>query len=240
MPVDTKPDYFVGLDLGQSQDPTALAVLERKWLPDPADRSVLLAHLDVRHLKSWPLGTPYTTIVDEVGKLVQTPPLVYPVFGIDQTGVGRAVVDMFRQAQLSAVLRPILITTGHAITQCDDGSWHCPKKELASVLQVFLQTHRLKVAAVPQRELLVRELLAFRVKVTAAGNETFESWREKDHDDLVFAVGMAAWLADRSGNRLTIGLGYRPLAGRRQRPSNAERRGLFGRGQRPPPPGYYT
>jgi hypothetical protein len=30
-----------------------------------------------------------------------------------------------------------------------------------------------------------------------AGNETFESWRERDHDDLVFAVALACWWADR-------------------------------------------
>ena len=30
-----------------------------------------------------------------------------------------------------------------------------------------------------------------------SGNETFESWRERDHDDLVLAVALAAWLGER-------------------------------------------
>jgi hypothetical protein len=27
----------------------------------------------------------------------------------------------------------------------------------------------------------------------------FESWRERDHDDLVLAVALAAWLAEQAG-----------------------------------------
>ncbi len=40
----------------------------------------------------------------------------------------------------------------------------------------------------PLASVLAEELAAFRVKVTLAGNEQFEAWREKDHDDLVLAV----------------------------------------------------
>jgi hypothetical protein len=45
--------------------------------------------------------------------------------------------------------------------------------------------------------MLVQELGAFRVKITASANETFEAWRERDHDDLVLAVAMAAWVGQR-------------------------------------------
>jgi hypothetical protein len=53
----------------------------------------------------------------------------------------------------------------------------------------------LRLAAV-----LAQELRAFRVKVTAAGNETFESWREPDHDDLVLAVALAVWWGESVGD----------------------------------------
>ena len=43
----------------------------------------------------------------------------------------------------------------------------------------------------------MRDLETFRVKVTAAANETFGAWREGQHDDLVLAVGIAAWQAER-------------------------------------------
>ncbi len=45
--------------------------------------------------------------------------------------------------------------------------------------------------------MLVRELENFRVKITAAANETFGAWREGQHDDLVIAVALACWLAER-------------------------------------------
>jgi hypothetical protein len=66
------------------------------------------------------------------------------------------------------------------------------KKDLVGAVQAPLQDGRLKFAeALPLTAVLVRELAAFRVKVTLAGNETFEAWRERDHDDLVLA-GAAA------------------------------------------------
>ncbi len=146
--------------------------------------------------KRFPLGTPYPAIVAEVATRVKRPPFQWPTLAVDQTGVGRAVVDMFREADLEACLRPVLITSGHAVTTGDDGSEHVPKKELVSVLQVLFQARRLKIANVPEREALVRELGAFKVKITAAANETFEAWRERDHDDLVLAVAIAAWMAE--------------------------------------------
>jgi hypothetical protein len=35
----------------------------------------------------------------------------------------------------------------------------------------------------------------FQVRITPAGNETFGPWRERAHDDLVFAVALACWTA---------------------------------------------
>ena len=41
---------------------------------------------------------------------------------------------------------------------------------------------------------LQRELQTFRVKVNAlTAHESFEAWRERDHDDLMVAVACAIW-----------------------------------------------
>jgi hypothetical protein len=50
---------------------------------------------------------------------------------------------------------------------------------------------------VAHAETLEMELQNFRVKITAAANETFEAWRERDHDDLVLALALAAWHAEK-------------------------------------------
>jgi hypothetical protein len=189
------PSYIVGLDLGQTADFTALAVLERPTALRKGD-SVVYA---MRHLRRFALGTPYTEIVPAVAKLVDAPPLTGHVsLVVDQTGVGRAVVDMFRRSAQCQVV-PVTITCGQQVTETEDRCWHVPKKELVTSLQLLLQSRRLQIArTLPEAATLVRELENFRVKITLAANETFGAWREGQHDDLVLAAALAAWQAERT------------------------------------------
>src|SRR5437868_4626163 len=98
------PDYFLGCDLGQSQDFTALAALERTQAEGTRPGTWTYT---VRGLKRFELGSRYPSIVRDVVELVSTKPLAGCVLGIDQTGVGAAVVDMFREAKPKAKLRPV-------------------------------------------------------------------------------------------------------------------------------------
>jgi hypothetical protein len=182
--------YFSGLDLGQTTDHSALAVVERTTQPHPTKPRQTVYHFAVRHLHRWPLGTSYPQVVTDVKTLFATLPLKDTVLAIDRTGVGRAVVDHFVSAGISASLQPLTITGGE---KSSAGS--VAKKDLVSAVQVPLQDRRLKIAAgLPLASVLAEELAAFRVKVTLAGNETFEAWRERDHDDLVLAVALALWV----------------------------------------------
>jgi hypothetical protein len=193
--------YFSGLDLGQTNDPTALAVMEQRLIPDHVGR--YQAHYACRVLERFPLGTSYVNIVTRVTGLFSADvgssrsyPLWNTALAIDQTGVGAAVVDMLKNAHPPAFLQPILIAGGHAV-KYDAGVYHVPKKELASVLQVLLQSGRLKIAKeLPEAQALVSELENFKVKITVAAHETFGGWREGDHDDLVLAVALACWLGE--------------------------------------------
>ena len=82
---------------------------------------------------------------------------------IDGTGVGRAVVDMFRKARPRAAIRPITITAGNAVSR--DAGWHVPKKELVSVLRVLLSSRRLHVVpTLPLAAVLVKNLRRSRRK----------------------------------------------------------------------------
>lgn len=187
-------DFFVvGLDLGQASDYSAAAVNHVTHEPHAGKWQRQHA---IRHLERWPLGTSYVSIVESLrGMLDQIPGAV---LAVDKTGVGAAVVDVIRQAKLPARMVPILITGGHQTTE-DGGECHVPKKELVSAVQSALQTRRLKIApALKVARTLRRELELFKVKVSlATGNETFEAWRERDHDDLVLAVAMSVWHGER-------------------------------------------
>jgi hypothetical protein len=187
---DVETHYFSGLDLGQMQDYSALAVVERTTLPHPDNSRKTLYHFAVRHLHRWPLGTAYPAIVTDVRTLFATAPLQDSRLAVDQTGVGRAVVDLFRSAGITANLWPITIThgeSGHGSTVA--------KKNLVGAVQVPLQDRRLKIAeSLPLASVLAEELSMFRVKVTLSANETFEAWRERDHDDLVLALALALYV----------------------------------------------
>ena len=49
----------------------------------------------------------------------------------------------------------------------------------------------------PESATLVRELGSFRTEVAAKPDEV--SWREREHDDLVLALAVAAWQGERHG-----------------------------------------
>ena len=194
------PKYTLGLDLGQVKDYTALVILERHG---EAEQAVYHA----RHLQRFELGTPYPAIVSSVARMLQLPPLKdeTPRLAVDETGVGAPVVDLFRQAELNATLYPVHITGGSTINH-DRGVEYVPKRDLVSVVQVALQTEKLKIAsALPEARTLVRELQDFQVKITEAANDTYGAWREGTHDDLVLAVALALYAGKKRGAEIEQG-----------------------------------
>ena len=200
MPAPPKPSLFSGLDLGQTSDPSAMAVLEKVYMPDPARPGQWVSLYAVRHLKRWPLGTGYPQIVDDLVGLFGAPPLAGTALAIDQTGVGRPVVDMVRRARVGARLWPVTITAGHTAAAGEEGEWTVPKKDLVGTVQALLGQRRLKIApALAEAEMLAKELSNFQMKITLAANEVFGAWREGQHDDLVLAVATAAWVGERCG-----------------------------------------
>src|SRR6516225_9656205 len=96
-------EYFLGLDLGQAQDFTALAVLEAKYQVRDDKWARTYA---CRHLSRWPLGTRYVQIAADMRDLLERPPQRLPpqdppplmgsVLTVDATGAGAPVVEILR------------------------------------------------------------------------------------------------------------------------------------------------
>lgn len=204
--------YFIGLDLGQAQDPTALAVIERRLqvFYDGEKAPVKDAICHIPQLLRYPLGTGYPQIVEDVvEQFLRAPHRTHLV--LDGTGVGRAVIDMFRQhPQLKSkqsYIVPVSITGGEKELY-EDTYWRVPKRNLVGIVQVLLQSQRLKIAAdLPETQTLVRELQNFKVKITAAANDTYGAWREGQHDDLVLATALGCWAAISPNANREIGYG---------------------------------
>src|SRR5580700_2143966 len=191
-------NYIVGVDLGQSRDFTAIAVVERQELSGEWDPAAYTCRkstaLRLRFLERVELGTTYPDVVERVVQVTRSRDLAGRCHLIvDGTGVGRPVVDLLRQAKPGCPIMPAVITAGQRETQ-SDGYYGIPKRDLMVGLQVLLQRGELQIAAgLKYGAALAAEMAAMEVKVTSAGREQFGAWREGTHDDLVFAVALACW-----------------------------------------------
>jgi hypothetical protein len=228
--------YYIGLDLGQSSDYTAIAILEEPvwiggetdwtefnvFIPDSvgelagwvsparlsrrsANNVLAVNHrygrpahppLYLRHLERFELGTKYTDIVQRVKQLLLREPIKSRIkrtrLLVDKTGVGAAVVDSFWQAGV----RPISVTIhgGSNITPEPHG-YRVPKRNLVAAAQIVLQSGRLQIAeSLELAPVLKQELLSFRQKIDPrTAHDSYEHWRESNHDDLVLATSLACW-----------------------------------------------
>jgi hypothetical protein len=193
-------EYAIGVDLGQKQDHTAVAVLEKVrtqfYERDPYTADFLTTtECRVVKVERLPLGTAYPEIVERVRTLAlsasasgQRVPVV-----VDATGVGGVVVDLLRARRLPGQMVPVTITGGDKVTP-DGAGYRVPKRDLIVGLQVAFETRQLAMdPRLRGLDVLVSELMSMRVAVSASGHERFEAWREGSHDDLVLAVALAWW-----------------------------------------------
>ncbi len=204
--------YYLGLDLGQRKDYTAIAVVEReepvlfrfdyvRWL---RQEEKLAPKFAVRYLERVALGTSYVSIVGRVRDMVRTPELrARCTVVVDGTGVGGAVVDLLRESDMDCELVAVQITGGGK-ARSERGVWNVPKRDLIGVVQVLFEQRRLMFAeGMPRVKTVVDELMAMRVRVTNDGNEQYGAWREGAHDDLALAMALACWRA--KGDERVVG-----------------------------------
>ena len=157
-----------------------------------------------RHLERLPLGVSYTEQAKRVGRLMQTAPIRdRGELVIDQTGVGRAVFDIFRSDGLRPVA--VTITGGDAETRTPEG-WRVPKLQLISRLQAMLHAGDLQIAKnLPEAETLASELSDFRVQFNEGSGYARFGAREGRHDDLVLSLAIGVWYAASPQSVMTTG-----------------------------------
>jgi hypothetical protein len=203
------PTFTLGLDLGQVSDYSALVLAETVRVGAPGPQSLLgqaVYHHELTAIRRYPLGTAYPDVVAHVCAVcagLPTPPLLV----VDQTGVGRAVVDVFARARPRCRrLVPVTIVSGQGEAYQPDGSFHVAKTLLVGKVQVALQADHLRAAPeLPEASTLVAELRGFKARITASGNTVFGAaadWRENSHDDLVLATALSVWGAEYVANSM--------------------------------------
>jgi hypothetical protein len=188
-PPPSEEKWIVGLDLGQAQDFTAMVTLHRTTVQTETAR---YREYSCPHIKRWPLGTTYPTIVADLetmlAKLPEPPALV-----VDATGCGRPVCDMIRRAKLPIRSFTGVVISGGAVPGRVDNYVTIPKRDLVGATMEVVQRGRLHIAkGMPETNILVKELRAFRALITTHNSEKYENdWRVAPHDDLILALALA-------------------------------------------------
>lgn len=191
--------FAVGIDIGQAHDPTAIAVVSRIDTTTASARlqranSEPRPRYEVQHLERLPLGMAYPRQVDRLETMVARPPLnrLSPRVLVDYTGVGRQCSICSQPVPRCVGAQGEVITGGRETSRHGPG-WSVPKGELVSKLQALLHAGEPRIASsLPDAPMLLRELQAFRVRFSDAGNATFNA-REGAHDDLVLALALAVF-----------------------------------------------
>ena len=201
-----RDDVVVGLDIGQQADYSALSILEvvKTTLvhTDPIRR--LEKHLvegkpnyNLRYLERLPVGMAYPDQVERVCEIMRN-----SVFRkrnrhlvIDVTGVGRPIFDLFAKGSMAPIA--VLIHGGNNVTS-QGRQYNVPKRMLVFTGKAVLQTGRLRVpSTLKLKDTLIRELQNMRVKIDpATAHDSYVSWREREHDDLVLSLCIALWYVE--------------------------------------------
>lgn len=214
-----QPRFIAGLDLGQMADPSALVVLEREMR---LLHGRLEPYFFAGFLERIPLQTPYPAMVRGVRERLEKIPHQTALI-VDATGVGRPVVDEFREGWTAFDVHTqqpytlpgkpsivaLTLTSGNeprTVERWDEQ--HVPKRDVIMTLMLTLQQGRLQAAAgLGELMTLVEEGHNFQWKVSKAGDDLYGQWRTNKHDDLLLAVAIAVWWGTTYAVRVIPGQG---------------------------------
>jgi Terminase RNaseH-like domain len=194
--------YLVGIDVGQTTDPSAVLVLEHDIYQKNPIYLVRAAH-------RYPLGTRFTELAADILDRFTKPPFNdrNTMIAIDATGVGLPVVELIKANPRLWQVYAITITGATAV----GGSGYTrtvPKRDLITTAAVLFQQQRIRIAAgLPDTPALIHELLNFRVKTSDSGHKTYEAAGSREHDDLVLALSLALWTAEQRPASIPMRIG---------------------------------
>ena len=189
--------YTIGLDLGQSRNYTAMVIMKREWFRATPEEFIASGARglqgEYRHTvvgaERVSLGTPYPRVVSWVKSVAAGLGGSLGSIVVDASGVGSAVMDLLRRAQMGVRLVGVVITGSQASGASGAGMTAAgyqtvSRTELLTKLQVAVQDGWFRVDRPRCREweALRRELSVVRLEGGGPGQ-----------DDLVFALALAVW-----------------------------------------------
>ena len=216
-PAPARRSLHMGVDLGQSQDPTAIMCYHtptplETWTVNEDARTTrqdVEEHFDVVSSRSAQARHRYPDVVAHVGRSSAGRRCAMAAIWSLTRAASAALSATCSMPPACAPVR-VSITAGTDATTQDGRRWSVTKSLLISGVDARLHSGELSFAAELARSAcLSEELKDFRSTSTSAGRATYQA-RVGKHDDLVLAVAIALWWAiERRKYRIIVG----PLLG---------------------------
>lgn len=208
------PFWYLGLDLGQRRDHSALAILQLLWTPlgrcATTYQYLFQPELVIRSLERYPLNTSY----EEVPRIVQlraqqindrhraSNPHTHASMElvIDAGGPGGPMVDHLRRvAPFNLTVSPVFITAGKGESRLAGGYAGVPRRALVTQVVQMVSCGNLSCPKnLPGFPAWMHEMLSLSGCATQPATAG-------DHDDLTLATALAAWAAVRDNVELAPG-----------------------------------
>jgi hypothetical protein len=190
--------YVCGLDLGQRQDFSALAICEIR------ENKHFEKFFYVRGLKRFPLHHTYTKLAERVAKVDRqlTGTNTNVTWAADLGGPGPGVLEILERKAPRMDLYKVLLTGGTASTW-DGHEVRVSKSTLISTLiAAFDADHIFLSSKSRELENIKNELQNFEVHLaTNTGTETYGGSPSEGHFDLLIALALAVYIGSELGAR---------------------------------------
>jgi hypothetical protein len=193
-----EPRWFLGLDLGQRHDHSALAAIELSWQPQgrsPIDLSWLFhCQLTIRRLERFPLGACYdelhSIVLRALGSVARRDAAAPAEVVIDAGGPGPPMVDRLRRSLPRGIrLTPVILTGAKSSGSLANGYRSIPRREVVTGLIQFIASGALIAPA------SLHDWQKFAAEMVELAGESTQPASRRAHDDLVIAAGLASWAA---------------------------------------------
>jgi hypothetical protein len=206
--------------LGHRHERTAISVTERAHVPTGErfnhvthdergweryqTREHIATEYRVRHLERQGPPSRYASVAGRVPEILKEISRD-SILVVDITATGRPAYALIL-GELSHALEstglhfkhcPITVSgVAGGVSRSPDVGYIVPRRDLISACQIAFDEERLKIAeGLSLAGTLRDEMLAFKPKALKPND--LEGWRERPHDDLVLAVAVSVWVAER-------------------------------------------
>ena len=190
--------YVCGLDLGQTRDPSALAICEVR------ENKRFERFFYVRGLKRFPLHQTYTKLAERVAKVDAQLRGNYTnvTWAADLGGPGPGVLEILERKAPRMDLYKVLLTGGNAATW-DGHEIRLSKTALISALvSNFDADHIFLSSKSRELENIKTELSNFEVHLSQnEGRETYGGNVSEGHFDLLISLALAVYIGSELGAR---------------------------------------